>query len=119
MFLETLPPTQRIHFLRDLRSTQAVVRRGHVSNSRTSTLYQHWVSFCSDLSLDHRLQDSQVPAIELLQVYGHRIRHGHYSRLESVRADSVATAWRIVAEAHLLEDHPDPPQVPRVLLQRS
>ena len=30
------------------------------------------------------------------------------SQQNSVRADSVATAWRAVTETHLLEGHPDP-----------
>ena len=45
-------------------------------------------------------------------MYGHRIRHGHYSRQPSVRADSVATAWRAIAETHLLEGLPDPRKRP-------
>ena len=105
--LDTLLPAQRSDFFRDLRSTQAAIYRGHVSNSCTSALYQQYISFCSNLGLNHRLQDSGVPTIEVLQVYGHRIYHKHYSQQDSIMADSVAMVWRTVAKTHLLEGHPD------------
>ena len=44
----------------------------------------------------------------MLQVYGHRVRHGYCSKQPSIRADSVAAAWRAIAEVHLLEVLPDP-----------
>lgn len=108
MFLDTLPPAHRGAFLRDLGSAQTAVRGGHVSSARTSVLYNQWTSFCASLQIDHRLQGDSLPTIEILQVYGHRVRHGHYSKQDSVRSDSVATAWRAVAETHLLEGLHDP-----------
>ena len=77
MLLDTLPPAQRSDFIRDLRYTQAAVCRGDISNSRTAALYQQLVSFCSDLALDYQLQDYDILTIDVLQVYGHRIRHKH------------------------------------------
>ena len=53
------------------------------------------------------LQDPVVPTIEILQVYGHRICHGRYSKQYSVRADLVATVWYTVSEIHLLGGLPD------------
>ena len=55
------------------------------------------------MQLDHILWDYGVPTIEILQMYGHRVHNGHYSKQSSVRADLVATVWRAVAETHLLE----------------
>ena len=108
MFLDTLPPAHRGSFLRDLSSAQTAVRGGHVSSTRTSALYNQWTTFCADLQLDHRLQDDSLPTIEILQVYGHRVRHGYYSRQDSVRSDSVATVWRAIIETHVLEGLQDP-----------
>ena len=71
-------------------------------------LYMQWISFCTDLHINHMLQDHGVPAIETLQVYTHRLHHGHYSKQSSARADSVATVWRTIIETHLLEGLLDP-----------
>ena len=62
--------------------------------------------------VDHFLSDPAIPSVEIIQVYGHRIRHGHFSRKPGVRADSVATAWRAIAQTHLLEGRPDPRKPP-------
>ena len=108
MFLDTVPPAFRSDFVRDLCSAQAAVRGGHVSNSRTNKLYAQWSGFCAELHVDHQLQTPQLPNIELLQVYGHRVRDGHYSKKDRLRADSVAAAWRAISEVHLLEGLNDP-----------
>ena len=106
--MERVPPAHRRDFINHLCAAQAAVRGGHVSNSRTCALYANWSSFCTDLQIDHRLQTPGLPVIELLQVHGHRVRHGTYSKQPSVRADSVAAAWRAIAEIHLLEGLTDP-----------
>ena len=103
-----MPPAFRTPFLRDLRSSQAAVRGGNVASGRSKALYANWSSFCSEIGVDHFLSDPSLPSVEILQVYGHRVRHGCYSKLSSVRADSVAAAWRAVAQTHLLEGRPDP-----------
>ena len=108
MFLDSVPPAFRSDFVRDLCAAQAAVRGGHVSNSRTNKLYCQWSAFCAELHVDHHLQASHLPNIELLQVYGHRVRDGHYSKKDRLRADSVAAAWRAIAEVHLLEGLHDP-----------
>ena len=107
-----MPPAFRRDFISHLGAAQAAVRGGHVSNARTSTLYNQWANFCAPLHVDHQLQTPGLPKIELLQVYGYRVRDGHYSTRCSVRADSVAAAWRAVAEVHLLEGLPDPRKPP-------
>ena len=106
--METLPPATRSDFIRDLSAAQAAVRGGHISSTRTAALYTQWMSHCSDLQIYHRLRTPGLPHIEILQVYGHRVRNGHYSKKCNIRADSVATAWRAIAEVHLLEGLPDP-----------
>ena len=53
------------------------------------------------------LQDHGVPTIEIIQVYGHRVRNGYYSKQSSVWVDLVAKACRAVTETHLLKGLPD------------
>ena len=54
--------------------------------------------------MDHMLEDQEDPVIEVLQAFGHRVHHGHYSsRKSSVRAETVASAWRDIVETRLLE----------------
>ena len=44
--------------------------------------------------MDHMLEDPEDPVIDILQVFGHRVCHGHYySRFSSVRAGKVDLAW--------------------------
>ena len=111
-FLDTMPPALRHNFICDLSLAESAVQGGHIANTRTTTLYKHWASHCSDLQVDHRLRDPHLPRIELLQVFGHRVRNGYYSKQSGVRADSVASAWRAIAEVHLLEGLPDPRKPP-------
>ena len=67
------------------------------------------MSFCTKIKMDHMLEDPEDPVIDILQVFGHRICHGHYySRLSSVQADTVTLAWRDTAKIHLLEGRWDP-----------
>ena len=80
------------------------MRRGKISNSRTFTLYTHWTNFCINLQLDHLISKPNPPFVEILQVYGHRVNHGHYySQSNKLKADSVAMAWRAIPKTHLLE----------------
>ena len=60
--------------------------------------------FCTKMQMDHILEDPDDPVIEVLQVFGHRVRHGHYSsRISSVWVDTVASVCRDIAKTHLLE----------------
>ena len=55
------------------------------------------------------IEEPEDPVIEVLQMFGHRVHHGHYSsQRSSVRADTVASAWRDIAKTHLLEGRRDP-----------
>ena len=110
--MENMPPALRRDFVSDLCAAKIAVCSGHVSSSRTSKLYAQWTSQCADLQIDHRLQTADLPVIDLLQMYEHRVRNGRYSKQSRVRADSVAAAWRAVAEVHLLEGLPEPRKPP-------
>ena len=60
------------------------------------------------MQIEHWLDDPALPVAEILQVYGHRVRHGHWSKLSQVRADSVSAACQAIATVHLLDGRPDP-----------
>ena len=67
------------------------------------------MSFYTKMHKDHMLEDPEDPVIEVLQVFGHRVRHRHYSsQVFSVRTDMVASAWHAIAETHLMEGRKDP-----------
>ena len=71
------------------------------------------MDFRTKMQINHTLEDPKVPIMEVLQVFGVRFRDGSFSnRVPSVRADTVAAAWRAVAEVHLLEGRPDPRKTP-------
>ena len=71
------------------------------------------MAFCTEMQIDHTLENLEVPTVEVLQVFGVRVRDGDFSNLvPGVRADKVAAAWRAVAEVHLLEGLPDPCKPP-------
>ena len=71
------------------------------------------MAFCTEMQIDHTLEDPEVPTVEVLQVFGVRFRDGAFSnRVPGVRADMVAAAWRAVAEVHVLEGRPDPRKPP-------
>ena len=65
------------------------------------------------MQIYHTLEDPEVPIMEVFQVFGVRVRDRAFSnRVPGVRADTVAAAWRAVAEVHLLEGRPDPRKPP-------
>ena len=107
--MAAVPPAHIISFLYDIRFLQAYVRGGHVSNHHIVTLYVHWSSFFYNLQMNHLLEDPDIPDIDILQVYGHRVHNvGFYSRASVLRSDSVATSWRDISETHILEGLQDP-----------
>ena len=106
--MDRLPPAYRDGFLRDLRAAQAAVRGGVVSDKRTAAEYANWRSFCADHGICHFFDNPEDPVVEILQVFGHRVKNGRYSKQSSVRADTVASAWRAIAQTHLLEGRRDP-----------
>ena len=77
---------------------------GNISNSQTVALYTHWTALCTDLKLDHLIEDLNLPSIKILQVYVHQVCHSHYySRSNQLKDDLVAMERRAVVNAHLLE----------------
>ena len=64
----------------NLPDVRVEVGGGHVSSFYTTILYKQWVSFCTDVQTNHMLQDLGVPTIKIIQVYGHQVRHGYYSK---------------------------------------
>ena len=71
------------------------------------------MNFCTEMQIDHTLEDQEVPTVEVLQLFGFRVCDGPFSnRVPGVRADRVAEAWRAVAEVHLLEGRPNPRKPP-------
>ena len=68
------------------------------STSPIQCPYKQWVSFYTDVQINHMLQDPGFPTIEILQVYGHRDCHKHYFKQLSIQSDLVATVWYNVAK---------------------
>ena len=67
------------------------------------------MSFCTEMQMNNMLEDQEEPVINILQVFFHRVRHGHYySRVSSVRADTVALVWHAISETYLLEGLREP-----------
>ena len=65
------------------------------------------------MQIDHTLEDPEVPIMEVIQVFGVRVRDRAFSnRAPGVSAYTVAAAWRAVAEVHILEGRPDPRKPP-------
>ena len=92
----------------DLCDAQKDVRAGNVAGTHTAFLYDQFRELCATLQIEHWLDDPALPVAEILQVYGYRAHHRHWSKLPEVRADSVSTAWQDIATVHLLDKHPDP-----------
>ena len=108
-----VPPTHQSYFFCDIRYSQAAIRDGHFSNLHTVALYDHWSFFCTNLHMDHLLDDPYLPTIKILQVYEHWVRNGgFYSQASIIQSDLVATEWRDIAETHLLDWHRDPRKPP-------
>ena len=108
-YVTSLPPALQNISLSDIRAAQTSIQGGHVSYEKTAKKYSDWMSFCTKMQIDHMVEDPEDPVINILQVFGHRVRHGHYSSwVSSVRADTVDSARRAIAKTHLLEGLWDP-----------
>ena len=104
-----MPPVHQGPFIRDLRTAQAAACDVHIANGRTVTLYSYWTTFYSNLQVNHLLEYEILPSVKIIQVYGHQVRHDHYSsRSKLLWAESVATAGRAIAKTHILEGRHDP-----------
>ena len=87
-------------------------------------MYQQLTYLCSTLSVNPALQDLFTPRIELLQVYGDRICHTHYSKHQMNRLGKgpVSQVLGVIAATHLLDGlydprtPPTPPPTPNLTL---
>ena len=51
------------------------------------------MDICTDMQIDHTLEDPEVPIMEVLQVFGFRICDGSFSnQMPGVKSDTVAAA---------------------------
>ena len=66
--------------MRDIHNAQEAVQGGTKQDARQQILYRQWADFCYTLLVGPTLQDSSLPQVEILQVYGYRVRHAHYSK---------------------------------------
>ena len=105
-----LPPTVGTAFLHDLNAAQEAAQAGTNQYVRQQRLYQQWSDFCATLLVNPPLQDTSIPRVELLQVYGHQVWHAKYSkrRKDRLGKELVSQAWGAIAKAHLLDGLPDP-----------
>ena len=76
--MENLPRAHRDSFLGDLCAAQVAFRNVDISDARTVNLYEQRMSLCTKMQIDHMLEDPDLPAVGILKVYGHRVRHGVY-----------------------------------------
>ena len=114
-FVADVPPSHQSSFLCYIRSSQASVQGGHVSNLHTVSLYGQWSSFCTILHLDYLLEEPDLPTIKILQVYGHQVCNGGFSSRSSLlRSDlvqrcgelsQIPTFWRDAATPTSLPGH--------------
>ena len=61
------------------------------------------------LLVNPTLQDPSIPCIEILQVYGHQVRHAKYYKrqMDRLGKELVSRAWGAIETAHLLDGLPD------------
>ena len=112
--MEDLPPISRSDFLRDLHATQEAIRAGTTQDARHQKLYKQWSNFCITLEVNCALQDPSVPRMEVLQVYGHRVRHAQYSKrqVDQLGKESFSQAWGEIVSTYLLDGLLDPRNPP-------
>ena len=75
--MDPLPTAYIGNFLGDIHIAQEAVQNSYVSKNRTVTDHDNWRSFGSDIGIDHFLNDFDFLLVDILQVYVHRVRHGH------------------------------------------
>ena len=90
----------------DLRVAQKDIRACNIYDNCTTLLYELFRELCATMQIENFLDDPTLPVAEILQVYGHRVRHRHWSKLYQVRAELVSAAWRAIATVHLLDGRP-------------
>ena len=100
--------------MRDLHAAQEAVFVGTNQDVIHQRMYQQWTGLCSTLSVNTTFQDSSIPCIELIRVYGHRVCHAQYSKhlLDLLGKKSVSQAWGEIDATHLLDGLSNPPKKP-------
>ena len=96
-------------FLCGHHAVKEAVQAGTTKDVRQQRLYQQWNDLCFTLSVNPDIQDPYIPSIKLFQVYGHWVRHAHYSkrRVEQLGKDYFYQAWWAIVSTHLLDGLPD------------
>ena len=74
-YVARLSPAFHNSLFSDLRAAQAAVRGENASCEKTAEKYSYWMFFCTKMQMDHMLEDPEDPVIEIIQVFGHRVRH--------------------------------------------
>ena len=100
--------------MRDLHAAQEVVQSGNIQDVCQQRLCRQWADFCFTLSVVPTLQNASLPQVEILQVYGHRVKHSHYYKqhMKRIGKDSFSQAWGMIAATHLLDGLPNPRKPP-------
>lgn len=97
-------------FRRDFRLAQEDVQRGVTAGRATAadTHYNKWVEYTSHMGLNSLLEGVQ-DKIPIIQVFLHRVRHGHLSASNNkIRSRSAEDYVRSVAQTYLALGAPDP-----------
>ena len=112
--MEDTPLVGGYALLRDIHYAQESVRAGTIQDARQQKLYKQWSDFCATLAINPALQDPSVPRIELLKVYGRRIRNTQYSKRQvgQLGKGSVSQAWEVITATNLLACLPYPRSLP-------
>ena len=75
--MANLTPADVIAFMPDLLDVQEAVQSGTTQDLQQQRLYRQWPDLCFTLLVGPTLQDSSLPQVNILQVYGHMIQHAH------------------------------------------
>ena len=103
-FMAAVPSAHQNSFLHDIQYLQSAKQGGHVSKICTVALNGQCSSFFTYLQLDHLLEDPDIPAIDILQVYGHWLHNGaFFSQDFLLWFELVEMTWWDILDTHLLE----------------
>ena len=79
-FVAYILPDSGTDFLRDLHTAEEAVQDGTTQDAIHKRVYWQWAEFYATLLVNPVIQDSSIPRIKLIQVYGHRVWHANYSK---------------------------------------
>ena len=106
--LYRLPTTNRVNILGDIHIVQKAVQNSNVSNNRTVAEHNNICSLWSNIGIKHFLNDFDFLLVNILQVYIHRLRHGHYSKKINYCRYTFFSAWRVITPTNIMEGCSDP-----------